>query len=361
MTDELIEYEATIKKKSSFNWTPKFEEGFHTKLNNTVFVPIAIKTFEKLGWDLVYQDESSAEAKRKGKKSLLTHKISVSFNFGKVSVKSVSLGSEMWDNGQNSLRVRLFIYAFQQTEKEFDREGLRELEKEIEKKRNWDDYEIPTSLPQPKYRKKPQFWIPLVGGVLTSLIIGIILAFISAKGIYLIGLFELGVAMLIGLALKQLINASNYTHYNHLNYLLIGIVILTFLSNQFFQYQIIINENNFEMFSFFQFLEMRLEAGLTIKTLNTGWIGLALSWIFQLEFTYLIATFLLVANLTTYQLTRVPIIVSDFVTYHFVKEKSEDQVREQLSKMGWTDKQDQDEVFEAIGAINTSIEFNRME
>ena len=67
MTEELKHYESTIKKKHSFNWTPKFEEDFRTDLKQIVFVAIVIKTFEKLGWDLVYQDEVSAEAKRSGK------------------------------------------------------------------------------------------------------------------------------------------------------------------------------------------------------------------------------------------------------------------------------------------------------
>ena len=49
-------------------------------------------------------------------------------------------------------------------EKEFDKEALAELEKEVEKTNNWDDYEIPESLPQPKERKDPKLWIPLLGG-----------------------------------------------------------------------------------------------------------------------------------------------------------------------------------------------------
>lgn len=156
MNEELKKYESTIKKKHSFNWTPKFEEEFRTDLSKTVLVPIVIKTFEKLEWDLVFRDEISAEAKRKGDWDRWTEKISVTYEYGKVKVKSVSLGNEMWDNGRNSKRVRLFKYAFQQTEKEFDKEALKELEKEVERKNNWDDYEIPESLPLPQKRKKTE-------------------------------------------------------------------------------------------------------------------------------------------------------------------------------------------------------------
>ena len=360
MTEELKQFEKSIKKKNSFNWTPKFEEETRTDLNKTVFIPIVVKTFEKLGWDLVFQDETNAEAKRKGDRNSWTEKIAVSFDYGKVKVKSISLGNELWDNGRNSKRVRLFIHAFQQTEKEFDRETLAELEQKVEKTNNWDDYEIPENLPEPRVRKEPQFWILLVGGIITALLLGFIVAFISIKGIYAIGLFEVGVALAIGFVLKQLIKLSNYTFYDNLHYLLIGMIILAYVSNQYFQYQIILNEGEFTSFSFMKFIQVRFESGLTIKELNTGWIGLVISWIFQLGFTYAIGLLRLASILTSYQLERVPMEVVNFAYYHFVKEKKEGQVRDELSKMGWAEKQNQDEVFESIGAMQEATEFNRM-
>lgn len=361
MTEELKKYESTIKKKHSFNWTPKFEEEFRTDLSKSVFVPIAIKTFEKLGWDLVFQDEISAEAKRKGDWDRWTEKISVTYESGKVKVKSVSLGNEMWDNGRNSKRVLLFKYAFHQTEKEFDKEALAELEKQVEKTNNWDDYEIPKSLPQPKEIKEPKLWIPIAGGLITALLLGYVVAFLSLKGIYIIGLFEVGVAVVMGFVLKQLIKLSNYTFYDHLHYLLIGMILITYISNQYFQYQIILNENNYRLFSFLEFMRARFDAGLTIKSLNTGWIGLLISWVLQLVITYFVGILRLSSSLISYSLERVPIEVVDFAYYHFVKEKTEDQVRAELAKMGWDKTQDQDEVFESIGALQGATEFRRME
>jgi len=361
MTEELKKYEATIKKKHRFSWSPKLEEDFRTNMNKPVFVPIVIKTFEKLGWDLVFQDETTAEAKRKGDWNSWTEKITVSFTYGNVKVKSVSLGNEMWDNGRNSKRVKLFIHAFQQIEKEFDRESLAELEKEIKKTNNWDDYKIPDSLPLPKERKKPQFLIPVVGGIIIALILGFIVAFLTVNGIYIIGLFEVGVAFLIGFAFKYLIKLSNYTNYGKLNYLLIAMIILTYVSNQYIQYLIIFNKNNYTPIGFIEFMQLKLEAGLTIKSLNTGWIGLVISWIFQLGFTYAIGMLRLISSLTAYQIERTPMEVIDFTFYHFVKEKTEEQVRTELSRMGWSQKQDQDEVFESIGAIQEATQLDRME
>ncbi len=362
MTEEFKQYEKSIKKKHSFSWNPKYEEEMKTSLNKTVFFPIAIQTFEKLGWEFIFQDENSVEAKVKLSLTSWGEKITISWNHGRVMVKSVSLGNEIWDNGRNSKRVKLFIYAFQQTEKEFDREDLIELEKETEKANNWDNYVIPDSLPQPKERKKPEILIPIIGGIITGLLLGFILAFLSMEGLYFIGVFEFLVALAIGFALKYLIKLGNYTNYKKLNYILMGIILITYVSNQYFQYQMVLAENNNLSMSFIEFIKLRLEMGLTInESINTGWIGLIISWALQLGLTYIIGTLRLTSVVTAYQLERVPQEVSDFAFYHFVKKKTEKQVRTELSKMGWKEKQDQDDVFESIGAIQNAIEIQRME
>ena len=107
------------------------------------------------------------------------------------------------------------------------------------------------------------------------------------------------------------------------------------------------------------FLFLRIKAGLILKSLNVGWIGLIVSWIVQVGLTYLIGAARLTSSLTAYQLERVPVEVIDFAFFHFVKNKSEDEVRDELSKMGWTDVKDQDEVFASMGAVQTAIEIYR--
>ena len=99
MTEELEKYEQTIRRKHSFAWTPKYEEEFQTNLSRTLVSAIAIKTFERLEWDIVYQGEESIEAKRKDRWNRWTEKITVSYNYGKVKVKSVSLNGSFWGLG----------------------------------------------------------------------------------------------------------------------------------------------------------------------------------------------------------------------------------------------------------------------
>lgn len=101
MEDKFKDYEKSIKKVHSFNWTPKFKENYQTSLSAEAFIPIAEMTIEKLGWDLVYKDDKTIEAKRKEKSLGIeswTESISINNDYGKVTVKSESLGNEMWDN-----------------------------------------------------------------------------------------------------------------------------------------------------------------------------------------------------------------------------------------------------------------------
>lgn len=225
-------------------------------LNTVVFVPIVLKTFEKLDWDLVYQDELLAEAKRNGNWNRWTEKITVAYENGIVKVKSVSLGNEPWDNGRNSKRVQLFKYAFQQTESEFDKEALVELEHEVERANNWDNYKIPETLPQPEKRTLPQLWILIVGGAITAILLAFLVALLTIKFTCIIGIFEIAVAFIIGFALKYLIRASNYTNFNVIRYLIIGIVGIIFISNQYFLYQFFLNEINYESIGFIEFISL---------------------------------------------------------------------------------------------------------
>nr|WP_299384230.1 hypothetical protein [Allomuricauda sp.] len=361
MTEDLRTYEAQIKTKHSFSWTPNYQETFKTELKQTVFATIATQTFEKLGWDVVFQDKTNAEAKRKGDWGRWTEKISAKLSNGRVEVRSVSLGNELWDNGRNSKRVKLFIYAFEQTLKEYDNSALQALEEITEKSDNWDDYEVPESLPSPKSTKQPKLWVVVLGGAMASLALGFILAYFSIHGLYIIGLFEIGIAVVIGFVLTNLIKTSNYTQFEHLKFVLMGMVLMTYLSNQFFQYHLILQEYKFGAIGFPEFLKLRLRAGLTIKSLDTGTVGLLISWAIQLVLTYYIGFVRLITGLTKYQLQRVPPEVVNFAFYHVVKGKTEKQIREELNKMGWKDSQVQDEVFECMGAWHDATEINRME
>lgn len=362
MQENLKIHEKTLNKKHSFG-SPKYKEEFRTTLSKTVFIPIAEKTISKLDWDVVFKNENSIEAKRKVNSfgfDQYTEAITIAYNHGNVEVKSESLGNEIWDNGRNSKRVKLFIYAFKETESEFDKEALNELEKETERKNNWDDYIIPETLPKPNDPRRKNFSILVIGGLLVSLLLGFIVAEVSSHFIYFIGVYEVLIGLSLAYSLKYFIKLSNFTDSKKIHYLLMGLIFLIYFSNQYFQYEIILNENNFDRIGFLEFIKIRFSEGLVIKNMNTGWIGLVISWILQLVLTYYLALLRLISILTTYQIERIPNEVLDFGAYYFIKGKSEVEIRNELSKKGWTTVENQNEVFEALSAVGEKFELIRL-
>ena len=361
MKEEYREYEKKIKKVHRFAWTPAYEESIRIDIKQSQAIPLVIKTFEELGWPIVYADEKTVEAKRERDTWQWGNKITVTYEPGKLRIKSVSLGNEFWDLGRNSKRVKLFIYVFNRLAQSHNRESLDKLEKETRAKNNWDDYQIPEKLPQPPDNKKPSIVIPLFSGLITALLLGYILALITVKGTYYFGILEFVVAIIISYVLKYSIKLSNFTDFQKLHYILMATVFLTYFLNLFFQYQIKVYQYNYEAIGFFNFIKWKLETGLILDNINLGWIGWILAWGFQLFFTYYIALMKLSVDLSNYRMSRVPQEVIDFAYYHFVKGKNETQVREELAEKGWKSRQSQDEVIEALVAIQDLMEINRME
>ncbi|MCH5716426.1 hypothetical protein [Niabella hibiscisoli] len=362
MTPELKEIEKQIPGKHKFGFTPKYKSDFHTQLSEKSFFAITNQVFEKLEWKVIYIDEHSTKARRKTKSlgmTQYTESITVSYDYGNVTIKSESLGNEIWDNGRNSKRVRLFIKVFQDIAKTYNREELKQLEKEQEAEENWDDYQLPSELPAPKKVKTPNILFPIVIAILTSIILAFALAKISITGKYMIFLFEFAVGLGIAFSLKLGIKLGNYTDIIKLRNILIASIIIVFIGNQIFQYNIVVNENNLGGIEFFGFIKLKLQQGLTIKTLNLGSIGLIISWAIQLGLTFVFGYLYLMRFLINYVIKRVPQEVTDFAFYHFIKGKDEQQVRLELSALGWSNENNQNEVFEAIDGIQGNNEMNR--
>ena len=136
-------------------------------------------------------------------------------------------------------------------------------------------------------------------------------------------------------------------------------MIVMFLTNLFTQYQLIISENNISKLGFFEFIKLRIEGGLTINDLNTGWIGLTLSWVFQIVFPFFLAQAKVAGITMNYMIERIPEKVLEYTIYLFDIGKQESEVRAELSQKGWNKKSDQDEIFEALGAISGFQQNNR--
>lgn len=363
MNEELKAYEKAIKRTHCFGWTPKYEESFYTNISKGLIIQLIIKCFEKLDWDILFIDDSSVEAKRKNTWDRWTEKITVTYENKDITVRSVSLGNEMWDAGKNSLRVKLFIRTFKELHKELEKNELEELKQAFEKEISGDNYKFPETLPEPHEWKEPNFSLAVAGGVISAVSLGYLMALAVVEGLYVILIFELAIGFILGILLKYLIRFSNYTNYRKLKYILIGMIFISLISNQYFQLHILAARRAFTptLPLFYQFIKYKFELGLTIEEINTGQIGLIIGCILQFIVIFYFSMLSTEHYLSSFILERIPVEVRDFAYYHFIKGKTEDQARIELAKKGWDNPNIQDEVFESVGAFSDSIELSRME
>lgn len=361
MNIELEKLESTIKKKYSFKYKPEFSESFKTEIKESQIIPLTIEVFEKLEWPIVFTDKNSVEAKRKGDWNKLTEKITITKKAsGRIEVHSKTIEGNFVDFGKNSKRTGLFIALFQKLATEYkESEKLSELETEFEKQNSWADYEIPTELPKPKEFEKPNLPFSIIRGLFIAILFGILVAFLTVNFTYFIGIYELGIGIGIGYFLGQVLKKTNYFEFLPIKLIIGGMMIIMFLTNQFTQYLLIIIENNISDLGFFEFMKMRFENGLTIKDLNTGWIGLTLSWGFQMVFPYFLAVGQTAGITASYMIEKIPEEVLEYTIYLFEMEKSESEVRAELAQKGWNKKSDQDDIFQAISAISEFHQMNR--
>lgn len=355
MDNFLKEYEQSIKRKHSISFTPKYEEEFKPNVSNTLFIAIAEKVVEKLEWDLVYKDKNIIVANRKKKflgSETVTETIIARYEFGNVLVKSESGG--IWDVGKNSKRVKLFIFAFQEILKTFEKESLKAFETEVKKIQTWDDYLVPETLSMPTETKNLDVKILVIGCLVIALILGFLLSFIFINKVYAIGLMEALIGTIILFVIKHFIRLSNYTNFVNLQWLLVTMLILVYLSSQYFQYKITLNESDFT--GFWAFLNFRYSEGLTMQKFNYDWIFLVV----EFGVTIIVCILNLSSILTEYLMERVPSDVVNFAYYHSVKGKSEEGIKKELTKKGWSDVKHQTEVFDAIEAYQNTDKLNRI-
>ena len=348
MTEDLAQYERTIKRVHSFKLKPRYEETFRTELDAISVLAIAIKTFEKLEWILCFQGDNSVAAVRKKGRNRYSEEIEVAFENGAMKVKSISLKDEYWDRGINSKRAKLFIHTFLITEKEFDESTLTKLCDDYKRMINWDDYEVPEKLPKPKKRVTPNVWVVLIPTMIVAAFLGYYLATMIAKGDYVEMLHEIYIILIITLTFSLLIVISNYTNDKVLKHILLGVVIATYLSSIFFEYKIVTDRFELHDVGFIDYIKIKTQARFTIDHLNSHPVYLIGGKLLQIVSTFYVCYIFIMISLLFYKGKKVPVIVVNFALYHMIKGKNNDEIRVELDEKGWSSKQCQDDVFETI-------------
>jgi hypothetical protein len=112
-------------------------------------------------------------------------------------------------------------------------------------------------------------------------------------------------------------------------------------------------------FNFIEFMKFRWELGLKIKNLEVGSIGLLIFWLFQVVFPFFLAHAKALGVIMKYMIEKIPEKVLEYTIYLFDIGKQESEVRAELSQKGWNKKTDQDDIFEALAALNGFQQHNR--
>ena len=346
--------QSTIKRKYSYKYKPEYSESFATGIEENQVIPLAIEVFEKLEWAIVFVDEKSIEAKRQDNWGKSTEKITITQKAsGRIEVHSKTINGNFIDFGKNSKRTGLFILLFQKLADEYEKSGkLAEIQTAYEKENSWEDYEVPVELPKPGVYEKPNLVLSIVGGLIIAIVFGMFIALLTRNFTYIIGIYELGIGLGVGYLLGQVLKKTNYIEFRTISILLTVMMILIFITNLFTQYLLITAELGISGLSFVEFLKLRFESGLTIKNLNVGWIGLVLSWLFQIVFPFFIAQAKMAIIVMNNEIKKVPETVLEYTIYLFEIGKTESEVRVELSEKGWKKGTDQDNIFSAFDAIH---------
>ncbi|NET32613.1 MAG: hypothetical protein F6K19_11460 [Cyanothece sp. SIO1E1] len=365
MKEKYKQYQKSIKKVHRFGFWKDlcYEEILDVPVKKYLFLPLAKKVVELLEWELLLLQDYTIFAR--SKESWGTHgKVKIEFlEYSRIKISSTSALDERWDNGKNSVRVKLFIKVFFEELEKLSIDEKIELEKNFQKEYNWDDYEIPDSLPEPPV-KQTVLLIPYLGSAISVITLGIFAGFVDYKvieGVDQFRLFNIPIiseailATIFWFAITRLARLGNFIDLGKLKAISIISLVAFFLTSEITFYWLL-KYPWLSVIDFFIFIGNYYEPYFTrqdiiLLILNSGVILLS---ILMICFTFWIR---LIAYISRLSYERVPTEVVDFVYYLHSKNKTENEIRYELSKRGWESKQNQDDAFDALGGLFQVNEF----
>ncbi len=280
MTEEFKQYQSTIKKVPTYGINPKFEESFSTDLEEEYFLPVVVAVFEQLGWHNTIRKPCEVHAKIIGEYNVYSEYVRVSYSEGIVNVESSLLGRQIRDGGRNSVRVRLFVYAYKKFLKSSGTDAIQKMKEEFEREEEMLDYVIPQSLPKPNYSKKYlPLWLVILG---SSVLLGLSSPLTAISIMFPGGLmFSIALsAIIMRLSLTALVKLSVVDNRRTLDHLILFFLSIYFLSEQLFLFYPIF-EHNQELTSLSLIIDLHLKANRSFLVEYLGGFGLLLGWLFK--------------------------------------------------------------------------------
>jgi hypothetical protein len=347
-----------IKTKTSFKLTPKFYSELSTYLPNKIALQSTAKVAMTLGWPVVHFEDNIIETKTVNRHGSLSEKVIIVIDEGKLSITSTSIENNLCDFGKNSKRVEEFKIAYKEIESFYDEDKIAETLEELTLKEEKDKYQIPEELRKPKAPREKKIAYLVIGGLLLSMALGGVIAF-AASLIYVVFLFDFLIGLGTGYAFSYLIKLSNISNFYKVRFIGFASVGLSYFLSQVYRFIFIVNQNDIIDASIIDYFIAKLENGLQYRDLNMGMIGLIVAWVFEVTIALIIFNYRAAQEVIQFDLENAPADVVNFAMHWFNEDKDEDEVRTELHKKGWENKEQQDLIFKAVSALATSHQMNR--
>lgn len=354
MKNKYEELERSIKKihRFAFFGTPKYEEVLTVPIKKFLFLPIAEKVVQLLGWEYLGGAEDTIYAETKNKWGVRGRVTICYEEYTKISIRSESLMDQIWDNGRNSRRVKLFIRVLLDEIEHLSDVDRSEIEQKFEKEYNWDDYEVPKIISPPLTLKAPNFWVPLIATLFASIISAFIYVEIVMITKISILVPDLVVVFFMYLVVTRVARFANYTEIKGLITVLVtgGITITGTVFIRMYMLSAGSTVAN-------NFLDWLINRYSSIAELN---ILELLYFLFSILFYYSVLSFVFYLRIIKYRaeiiFDRIPEDVYEYALYLVSKGHSLESLRLRLSEIGWEKEKDQDFVIEALMEYGASLE-----
>lgn len=340
MDNKLEQYKKEIKKKHRFSfWSvPYYQEKIEFNIDSNLFKIISSNVIENLGWKLITEekDQVTVESSEKWK----THGIiDISLKEESVlTVKSETMFDQRWDNGQNSVRVKLFLKVFTDEYESLVANQKVYCEKYEDRNYKFLDFKYPSKLPPEVNIGDGNIIYPIITGVLTSLFFGIISGYLISEGYFIGFVRELIFGLALWFSITMTAKATDFLR----SKVLLRISLFSFVALFFFSEisnylwsSVIHSQNAFinhwkELFAHFSLKGTASSIFMFIFLLS---IIASFYGLFRMS---------LVRRLDSIINEKIPLEVNQFVEFLVSEGKNERQIREELQRFGWTSKEMQD-------------------
>lgn len=347
-----FENELSRQHRFGFFKKPNYEKTIEVKLDEALCEAVIQKAVELLGWRLLSVERGTIVARSTEKWG--THgRIEISYmETNRIRVKSESWLDQRWDLGRNSIRVQLFIEVFREAAEKLT-EGNKEQVSKLQRVNfGLYDYKIPEHLPSPTAFLKTRKWVPVVFGLIVSVILGVFAGYLSYLDLFVAFTKELILGFSLWIAIVAGAKLGNYLKISGLLWISLACVGVFFLITELSIYFFEAGNEIFQL-SVFQYSDERLNELFGSHKLSKILIGMIIYFgIFLLIGSSFVIN--LKTTVSEYERKKIPKEVIELVRYFIINKKTTQQIRIELSKRGWNKKETQDLIFKTV-ATSTNL------